>query len=182
MTLKAPIGNVGQMTNTIVDITINTNNINKSDFTWKTTFFITIIKTGWINSSNESVSSMVKVYYDGYLITKHCRYSRGFFLGFENRWFIPHNNSTTLPTATRSLDCRYLKAVPVAGWYPFQRPEWRPEIDDKDYTYIEARCQNSLGLTTILLTKLWCHHFCRAAMVPKFSTSALAAGIYDRRL
>ncbi|MBL7764234.1 MAG: SusC/RagA family TonB-linked outer membrane protein, partial [Chitinophagaceae bacterium] len=42
--LKAPVGNVGQMSNTGVDVSLTTTNINKKDLTWKTNIIFSQFK------------------------------------------------------------------------------------------------------------------------------------------
>jgi TonB-dependent starch-binding outer membrane protein SusC len=67
--LKAPIGNVGKMTNTGIDISITSHNITKSDFTWTTTFIFSHFKNKLNKLINKASSIEGKVYYNNYLIT-----------------------------------------------------------------------------------------------------------------
>jgi TonB-linked SusC/RagA family outer membrane protein len=67
--LKAPIGNVGQMTNSGVDLSITSYNISKNDFTWKTNFIFSHYKNKLDKLINEASSIDGKVYYDNYTIT-----------------------------------------------------------------------------------------------------------------
>lgn len=67
--LKAPLGNAGKMTNTGIDIGINSVNVNKEDFTWKTNFVFTHFKNTY-NQAASAVSALDgRVYYNNYLIT-----------------------------------------------------------------------------------------------------------------
>jgi TonB-dependent starch-binding outer membrane protein SusC len=67
--LKAPIGNVGKMTNTGIDISITSHNISKKDFEWTTTFIFSHFKNKLNKLINNSSSIDGKVYYNNYLIT-----------------------------------------------------------------------------------------------------------------
>ncbi len=67
--LKAPIGNVGQMTNTGIDISLVTRNIAKPNFSWNTSFVFSHYKNVLNKLINESSSIDGKLYYDNYLIT-----------------------------------------------------------------------------------------------------------------
>ncbi len=67
--LKAPIGNVGQMTNTGIDISLVTRNISKPNFSWNTSFIFSHYKNVLDKLINESSSIDGKLYYDNYLIT-----------------------------------------------------------------------------------------------------------------
>lgn len=68
--LKAPIGNVGNMTNSGVDLTINTTNISTKTFTWKSNVIFSSYKNRLNKLLNASVSIDGKVYYDRSLVTK----------------------------------------------------------------------------------------------------------------
>lgn len=67
--LKAPIGNVGQMTNKGIDISLTTHNIVKQDFSWNTTLVFSRYKNVLDKLFNESSSLTGSVYYSGYNIT-----------------------------------------------------------------------------------------------------------------
>jgi TonB-linked SusC/RagA family outer membrane protein len=67
--LKAPIGNVGQMTNTGMDLTINTTNISNKNFTWKSNIIFSSYKNRLDKLVNESVAIDGRIYYDNYLVT-----------------------------------------------------------------------------------------------------------------
>lgn len=67
--LKAPIGNVGQMTNKGIDISLTTQNIVKSDFNWTTSLIFSHYTNTLDKLLNESSSLTGSVYYAGYNIT-----------------------------------------------------------------------------------------------------------------
>ena len=67
--LKAPIGNVGEMTNTGIDLNITSRNIVKSDFSWTTTLIFSHYKNELVKLINDQSSIEGKVYYDWYTIT-----------------------------------------------------------------------------------------------------------------
>lgn len=67
--LKAPIGNVGEMTNTGIDLSITSRNIIKNDFNWSTTLIFSSYKNKLVKLINDKSSIDGKVYYDNYLIT-----------------------------------------------------------------------------------------------------------------
>jgi TonB-linked SusC/RagA family outer membrane protein len=67
--LKAPIGNVGQMTNTGFDLSLTTHNFVKNDFSWTTTLIFSRYKNVVDKLLNETFSLTGTVLYAGYVIT-----------------------------------------------------------------------------------------------------------------
>jgi TonB-linked SusC/RagA family outer membrane protein len=67
--LKAPIGNIGQMSNTGVDISLSSTNIKTSDFTWKTNAIFSHFKNRLDKMAASTAGLTGKVYYDNYTIT-----------------------------------------------------------------------------------------------------------------
>ena len=67
--LKAPIGNVGKMTNTGIDISITSHNITKQDFNWTTSLVFSHFKNKLNRLINNQSSIEGQVYYNNYLIT-----------------------------------------------------------------------------------------------------------------
>jgi TonB-linked SusC/RagA family outer membrane protein len=67
--LKAPIGNVGQMTNKGIDISLTTHNIVKNDFNWTTSLIFSHYTNVLDKLLNESSSLTGSAYYAGYNIT-----------------------------------------------------------------------------------------------------------------
>lgn len=83
--LKAPIGNVGQMTNKGIDLSITTHNFDKNDFQWTTSFVLSHYKNKLDKLLNESSTINGMVYYNGYTITKTAPgESVGSFYGLVN--------------------------------------------------------------------------------------------------
>jgi TonB-dependent starch-binding outer membrane protein SusC len=67
--LKAPIGNVGQMTNKGIDLSLNATIINKGDFTWKANAIYSQFKNKLDKLINQASSIDGKLYYDNYTVT-----------------------------------------------------------------------------------------------------------------
>lgn len=82
--LKAPIGNVGEMTNTGIDLSITTHNIIKSDFAWNTSIIFSHYKNKLVKLINDASSIDGKIYYDNYLLTHTVPgYAVGTFWGLK---------------------------------------------------------------------------------------------------
>src|SRR5690606_3221326 len=67
--LKAPLGNAGKMTNTGIDIGINSVNISKENFTWKSNLVFTHFKNTYDQAASAASALDGRVYYNNYLIT-----------------------------------------------------------------------------------------------------------------
>jgi TonB-dependent starch-binding outer membrane protein SusC len=67
--LKAPIGNVGEMSNKGVDFTITSNNMKTKDFTWKTNVVFSSFKNKLEKMANSTAGLAGKVYFDNYTLT-----------------------------------------------------------------------------------------------------------------
>lgn len=67
--LKAPIGNVGRMSNTGIDISLTTTNIRNKDFTWKTTAIFTHYKNKLEKMAASTAGLTGKVLYNERTIT-----------------------------------------------------------------------------------------------------------------
>lgn len=82
--LKAPIGNVGQMTNTGLDVSVNTINMSTSAFEWRTNVAFTTYKNKLDKLAGEASSIDGKIYYDNYTITHTTPgYAVGSFFGLK---------------------------------------------------------------------------------------------------
>lgn len=80
--LKAPIGNVGQMSNKGIDVSITTNNIRGKDFTWRTNLIFSHFKNKLDKMANSTAGLTGRVYYDNYTITyTNPGYAVGSFFG-----------------------------------------------------------------------------------------------------
>ncbi|MDX9847929.1 MAG: TonB-dependent receptor [Tenuifilaceae bacterium] len=67
--LKAPIGNVGQMTNTGFDVSLTSHNFVQKDFSWTTSLIVSRYKNVLDRLLNETSSIDGRVYYSGYTVT-----------------------------------------------------------------------------------------------------------------
>ena len=67
--LKAPIGNIGQMSNTGIDISLTSTNMKTKDFTWKTNAIFSHFKNKLDKMAASTAGLTGKVYYDNYTIT-----------------------------------------------------------------------------------------------------------------
>ena len=82
--LKAPIGNVGQMTNTGYDLSLTTHNIIKSNFSWTSSLIFSHYKNVLNKLINDASSIDGKLYYDNYLVTHTVPgYAVGTFWGLK---------------------------------------------------------------------------------------------------
>ena len=116
--LKAPIGNVGQMTNTGIDISLVTRNISKPNFSWNTSVIFSHYKNVLDKLINESSSIDGKLYYDNYLISHTVPgYAVGTFWGLKTDGLFrteaelaasyPQFGSAVAPNETWLGDVRY---------------------------------------------------------------------------
>jgi TonB-linked SusC/RagA family outer membrane protein len=133
--LKAPIGNVGQMTNTGIDISLVTRNISKPNFSWNTSVIFSHYKNVLDRLINESSSIDGKLYYDNYLITHTVPgYAVGTFWGLKTDGLFrteaelaasyPQFGSAVAPNETWLGDVR------------FEDMNGDQVIDSKDLTFI----------------------------------------------
>jgi TonB-linked SusC/RagA family outer membrane protein len=67
--LKGPVINTGSMSNTGVDLTINSKNFKSKDFTWNTTFIFSHFKNKLEKLATNASALTGKVYYDNYSLT-----------------------------------------------------------------------------------------------------------------
>jgi TonB-linked SusC/RagA family outer membrane protein len=138
--LKAPIGNVGQMSNKGIDISIATNNIRGKDFTWKTNLIFSAFTNKLDKMANSTAGLTGRVYYDNYTITyTNPGYAVGSFFGLvTNGLFrtqadlnasMPQFGYTIKPEETWLGDIRFKD---VNG------PNGKPDgvIDASDITFI----------------------------------------------
>jgi TonB-linked SusC/RagA family outer membrane protein len=133
--LKAPIGNVGQMSNTGIDISLTTNNIKTKDFSWKTNFVFSQFKNKLDKMAASTAGLTGKVYYDNYTITfTKPGYAVGSFFGLVTdglfRTKDELDNSLTQFGYTRDLTHTYL------GDVRFKNINGDTVIDADDITFI----------------------------------------------
>lgn len=138
--LKAPIGNVGQMSNKGIDVSISTNNIRGKNFTWKTNLIFSRFTNKLDKMANSTAGLTGRVYYDNYTITyTNPGYAVGSFFGLvTNGLFrtqadlnasMPQFGYTIKPEETWLGDVRFKD---VNG------PNGKPDgvIDANDITFI----------------------------------------------
>ncbi len=151
--LKAPIGNVGEMTNKGIDISITSHNIDKKGFTWNTTLVFSHYSNELVKLINESSSIDGKVYYDGYLITHTVPgYGVGSFWGLKTDGLF------------RSVE-ELNSSLPQFGYAVAEDQTWLGDIrfkdvyeddviDAKDYTFIGSPLPKfTYGLTNSFMYK-----------------------------
>lgn len=156
--LKAPIGNVGQMSNNGIDITITSQNLKTKDLTWKTTAIFSHFKNKLDKMANSTAGLTGKVYYDNYTISyTNPGYPVGSFFGLVTdglfRTQADLNNS--LPQFGYSIDQTHtwlgdIRFRDVSG------PQGKPDgiIDASDITYIGSPLPNfTYGLTNTVTYK-----------------------------
>jgi TonB-dependent starch-binding outer membrane protein SusC len=118
--LKAPIGNVGKMTNTGFDISINSKNIVKGDFSWNTGFVFSHYKNKLESLINDQSSIDGRVYYDRFLVTHTVPgYSVGSFYGLV---------TDGLYRTQADLDA----SLPQFGYAVAQNQTWLGDVRFKD--------------------------------------------------
>ncbi|WP_430895191.1 MULTISPECIES: SusC/RagA family TonB-linked outer membrane protein [unclassified Paraflavitalea] len=138
--LKGPVINSGRMSNTGFDVTINTNNIKKKNFTWKTNIIYSQFTNKLEKVAGDLAALYGRVYYDNYLITRTVPgYAVGSFFGLKTdglfRSQADLNNS--LPQFGYPVDQTHtwlgdVRFKDVGG------PNGKPDgvIDENDITFI----------------------------------------------
>jgi TonB-linked SusC/RagA family outer membrane protein len=133
--LKAPIGNVGKMTNNGYDISINSRNITGSGFNWNTSLVFSHFKNKLVNLINDQSSIDGRVYYDRFLITHTVPgYAVGSFYGLVTDGLYRTQDDLT-------------NSYPQFGYAVAQNQTWLGDvrfkdisgdkiIDSKDITFI----------------------------------------------
>ncbi|MBL7741548.1 MAG: TonB-dependent receptor [Chitinophagaceae bacterium] len=139
--LKGPVINVGEMSNTGVDISITSNNIKSKDFTWKTNVIFSRFKNNLDQLAGSTAALTGRLYYDNYTVSfTRPGYPVGSFFGLVTdglfRTQADLNNS--LPQFGYSVDQTHtwlgdVRFKDVAGG-----PDGKPDgiIDASDITYI----------------------------------------------
>lgn len=133
--LKAPVGNVGQMSNTGVDVSLTTTNINKKDLTWKTNIIFSQFKNKLDKMANSTAGLTGKVYYDNYTLTyTNPGYAVGSFFGLvtDGIFRTQDDLSKSLPQFGYSVD----ETHTWLGDIRFKDVNGDGVIDAKDITYI----------------------------------------------
>jgi hypothetical protein len=156
--LKAPIGNVGNMSNTGLDLSINTTNISKNDFTWKSNIIFSSYKNKLNQLLNATASIDGRVYYDRSLITKTLP---GNPVG--SFWGLKTDGLFRTPAELAS-------SYPQFGLAVAQDKTWLGDVRFKDTPTLAALYQNSLMALPIhspIKVSTWLFSF-REVMAPKY--------------
>ncbi len=138
--LKAPVGNVGQMSNTGVDVSLNTTNIRNKDFQWRSQIIFSTYKNKLDKMANSTAGLTGKVYYDNYTLTyTNPGYAVGSFFGLvtDGLFRTQEDLDNSLPQFGYSVDedhtwlgdIRYKDVSGANG-----KPDGK--IDANDITYI----------------------------------------------
>ncbi|HEX6427028.1 MAG TPA: SusC/RagA family TonB-linked outer membrane protein, partial [Niastella sp.] len=133
--LKAPIGNVGQMSNTGIDISINTTNIKSKDFTWKTTAIFSQFKNKLDKMAASTAGLSGKVHYNEKIITyTKPGYAVGSFYGL-----VTDGLFRTQDDLDNSMKQFNKKVDPKETWFGdvrFKDVDGDKDVDAEDITFI----------------------------------------------
>lgn len=145
--LKAPIGNVGQMTNTGVDVSITTRNIVKPNFAWNTSLIFSHYKNVLDKLINEASSIDGKLYYDNYLITHTVPgYAVGTFWGLKTDGIF--RTSAELASSYPQFGYSVSQNETWLGDVRFKDMNGDEIIDSRDLTFIGSPIPDfTFGLT-----------------------------------
>ena len=138
--LKGPVINVGQMSNTGIDISLNSTNIKNKNFTWKTNFIFSHFKNKLDNLAASTASLTGKLYYDNYTISfTKPGYAVGSFYGLvtDGLFRTTDELNNSLPQFGYSVDQTHtwlgdIRFRDVSG------SDGKPDgvVDEKDITFI----------------------------------------------
>lgn len=138
--LKAPVGNVGQMSNTGVDLSISSTNIKTNNFSWKTNLIFSQFKNKLDKMANSTAGLTGKVYYDNYIISyTNPGYAVGSYFGLvtDGLFRTQQDLDNSLPQFGYSVDESHtwlgdIRFKDVSG------ADGKPDnvINEKDITYI----------------------------------------------
>lgn len=138
--LKAPVGNVGQMSNTGVDLSITSTNIRNGHFSWKTNLVYSQYKNRLDKMANSTAGLTGKVYYDNYIISyTNPGYAVGSYFGLvtDGLFRTQEDLNNSLPQFGYTVDESHtwlgdIRFKDVSG------ADGKPDnvIDEKDITYI----------------------------------------------
>ncbi len=138
--LKAPVGNVGQMSNTGVDLSVTSTNIRSSNFSWKTNLIFSSFKNKLDKMANSTAGLTGKVYYDNYIISyTNPGYAVGSYFGLvtDGLFRTQQDLDNSLPQFGYPVDESHtwlgdIRFKDVSG------ADGKPDnvIDEKDITYI----------------------------------------------
>jgi len=133
--LKAPIGNVGQMSNKGIDLSITSTNMVTGAFTWKTNLIFSAFSNKLDKMANSTSSLDGKVYFDNYTISHTTPgYAVGSFYGLrtDGLFRTAQELSASLPQFGYSVD----EAHTWLGDIRFKDVNGDKVIDANDITFI----------------------------------------------
>ncbi len=156
--LKAPIGNVGQMSNNGIDLSVTSHNIKTKNLTWKTTAIFSQFKNKLDKMANSTAGLTGKVYYDNYTISyTNPGYAVGSFFGLvtDGLFRTQEDLNNSLPQFGYSVDPTHtwlgdIRFKDISG------PAGKPDgiIDANDITYIGSPLPKfTYGLTNTVQYK-----------------------------
>lgn len=138
--LKAPVGNVGQMSNTGIDLSITSTNIKTGNFSWKTNLIYSQFKNKLDKMANSTAGLTGKVYYDNYIISyTNPGYAVGSYFGLvtDGLFRTQEDLNSSLPQFGYTVDENHtwlgdIRYKDVSG------ADGKPDnvINEKDITYI----------------------------------------------
>ncbi len=133
--LKAPIGNVGQMTNTGIDVAINTVNIANNHFTWKTNLIYSQFKNRLDKMATSTAGLAGRIYYDNYTITyTNPGFAVGSFYGLVTDGLF--RTQEDLDKSLPQFDYPVGEQTTWLGDIRYKDINGDAKIDEQDITYI----------------------------------------------
>lgn len=151
--LKAPIGNVGEMTNNGIDLSLTTHNIIKTDFSWNTSIIFSHYKNKLVKLINDASSIDGKIYYDNYLITHTIPgYAVGSFWGLQTDGLF--RSADELAISNPQFGYAVTQDQTWLGDIRFADVHKDDVIDSKDLTFIGSPIPKfTYGITNTLTYK-----------------------------
>lgn len=138
--LKGPVINVGEMSNTGVDVSITSNNIKSKDFTWKTNVIFSRFKNNLDRLAASTAALTGKLYYDNYTVSfTKPGYAVGSFFGLvtDGLFRTQEDLNNSLPQFGYSVDQTHTWLGDVR-FKDISGPNGKPDgiIDASDITFI----------------------------------------------
>ncbi|MBL7743376.1 MAG: TonB-dependent receptor [Chitinophagaceae bacterium] len=138
--LKGPVINVGEMSNTGVDVSITSNNIKSKDFTWKTNVIFSRFKNNLDRLAASTAALTGKLYYDNYTVSfTKPGYAVGSFFGLvtDGLFRTQEDLNNSLPQFGYAVDQTHTWLGDVR-FKDISGPNGKPDgiIDASDITFI----------------------------------------------
>jgi hypothetical protein len=167
--LKAPIGNVGKMTNKGFDLSITSHNISKGNFSWNTTLILSHYKNELVKLINDQSSIDGRVYYDRFLITHTVPgFAVGSFYGLKTDGLFRTQDDLN-------------NSLPQFGYAVAQNQTWFGDVRFKDVTpdgVIDAKDITFIGSPIPKLTYGFTNNF----QFKGFDASIFFQGSYGAKI